>query len=722
MRLPRALLPYINEELGSEIVEPGETPPREPGDFGLSTRNAPGPASGTNVLINDPAGDPFGATQSENSLAAHGQRLVAGWNESFDPGEPASYSGFGYSTDGGRTWTDGGTLPHRISTDFTVGDPYLTVDRDGNFYFASLYSSDGEVLGVSVSRGRFRGNSFAFGPPVYAGVSKNDAGLDKEWIVADPETGELYLAYVRFFDSGANQIELVRSFDHGRSWSAPLVLTDSTREAVQGPRPAVGPNHEVYVVYRVVDLSDFSAHMRIRKSTRHGRVFAPEVNVGERKGENGIFPNVFSGPPGFNRPIGVELPSIAVDRSAGRARGSVYVSWPEAVDFFDDPLGGDGERVEIEGNNTPAVATPFTLGTALAGAFESGSDADWYSFPGTAGQTVEFYLTPAPGFETEGFLRLYCRDGQAADRLAFSYIGGGQAFIAFTLPADGTYQLRALPINPGAIVGGYSIFTGLHVPQALDAARDSRDVMLARSCDGVHWAPREIVNHDAARFDNAFSEVAVDGGGDVHLVWLDHRNDPLCGILTDVYSSRLNHGGERSAADQKVNDGPPTNWNLVPSALAPNMGDYIGLTADGSSVYANWSEGRLGSPDSWMASIGIERRHDSKDASERQGLASGIEGVAAPASVVFGVTNPVRLGTPIAMTLDVPRAMLAHLDVYAVTGQRVRTLLDGAVAPGAQRVTWDARRQDGARVEPGVYFAVFRTVDTRLTRRLVLVR
>jgi hypothetical protein len=715
-RFPRELLPELLREFDAEIEEPGEEPAREPRDWS-GLEHGSRPIVGTNRLINDPSGDPPGSTQSENTIAAHGNELVAGWNESFDPGgRPRSFSGYGYSSDGGRTWTDGGTLPHADTTDFTVGDPCLTVDDDGNFYYASLYSPDGQVLGVSVSRGRFRNRSFSFGLPVMAGVPRaDDDGLDKEWIAADPDNGRLYLTYTRFFLTGASQIELVRSKDKGRTWSSPVVLSDSRTESVQGARPVVGSNHEVYVVYSAVDLRDFTFHMRIRKSTNEGKRFGSAVNVGERRGDHGLYPNVVTGPPGFNRPSGVELPSIAVDRSSGHDRGRVYVTWPEAVNYFEDDLGGAGVSVESENNDSALVATRFGLGGTLVGALGTATDPDWYSFTGRAGQTVEFFLTPAQGDSTEGYLRLFCRQGGTADRLAFSSFGGGQAFVVFTLPSDGTYFVRVLAINPTANAGGYYLFTGVHVRRPGEVARDSRDVVLARSEDGVRWSRRAIVNHDAPGYDNAFPEVAVDSRGDVHVVWYDHRNDSRFGILTDLYWSRSRDDGERFDADLKVNDGPSTNWNLTPSRLAPNMGDYIALTADRGSVYANWADGRLGSPDSWMAELGSERRRPLVAADDE-----GADVAATGGRIALRAVNPAHRGTPVAVGFDLPRAGSVSLDVYSVTGQRVRTLWAGPVRAGSHRIEWDTRGRDGEVVSPGIYFVVLATAERRVSRSLAL--
>ncbi len=715
---PRELLPRLISEFDADIEEPGDEPVGRRRNFAMQSDRSARVVIGANRRINDPTGDPPASTQSENGFVARGRYMVAGWNESFDPGVPRSFSGYGYSSDGGKTWTDGGTLPHRLATDFTLGDPCLAADDEGHFYYASLYSADGTQLGVSVSRGRFRGRSFAFGPPVLAGIPGPADDLDKEWIAVDPDNGDVYVTYTRFFLSGTQQIELVRSRDGGRTWSRPVALTDSTLEAPQGSRPVIGPDHRVHVVYTTVDLADFTAHMRMRTSTNRGVRFGRAATIGEKRGElGGLFLNFVNGPPGFNRPMGVDLPSIAVDRD-GKDGGDLYVCWPEAVNFFEDPLGAGDVLQELANNDSAQVATTFTLGAALIGSFTSATDQDWYSFHGLAGQTVEFFLTPPPGSTADGYLRLFGPGAQTADRLAFSYFGAGQAFIVFTLPADGTYFLRALPINPQAGIGDYLLLTGAHLRNPSDVARDSRDVVVSRSPDGVRWTRRKIVNHDAPRFDNAFPEVAVDSRGDVHVIWYDHRNDPL-GILTDVYHTRSRDGGASFERDQRVNDGPGTNWSLVPSRLAPNLGDYIALVADGRKVYANWADGRLGSPDSWMAEIGPEPRRDEDDA-EGEAIASSEIALVPDGRLALAASNPVRCGSPVVFAIELPEEGVAELEVFSVTGQRVRSLLQGASPAGTRTVTWDTRGRDGAVVAPGVYFALLRSGEHWLSRRVVL--
>jgi hypothetical protein len=734
VRFPRQLLPLLMGEMQGEreggILEPDAEPASVLQGLGLDPARSLSRSLGGNRLTNDPTGDPPGAMQSENTLAAHGRFLATGWNDSFDPRTPRSFSGYGYSSDGGRTWHDGGILPAAGADDQFYGDPSLTVDGDGNFYYASLYVNPSITFGVSVSRGRFVNDALVFDRPVLAGVPGAHDSFDKEWITVDPEDGTLYVSYTRLFDAGGDQIELIRSRDHGRTWSAPVAVTDPATESVQGSRPAVGADGEVYVVYAATDLTDFNSHMRIRRATNRGRSFGPSANIGEAAGDVSVYPNFVTGPPGFNRAGGVEFPSIAVDRGEYHGErhggGDIYVAWNEAVDYFDDLLGGGDVVNEAENNGGPATANAITLGATVVGQLDTATDLDWYSFTGQAGETVEFFLTPPQGATTTSYLRLFGPGGGTADRLALSSFGGGQAFIVFTLPADGTYFIRpALTGGVKAKPGPYLLFTGVHVPNAHDVATDARDVMLSHSRDGLHWSPRVRVNDDPPRYDNAFAEVAVSRGGDVHLVWYDHRRDAQGGILTDLYHTRSRDGGRTFDASERVNDGPGVNWSLVPSPLAPNMGDYIALTADGDDVYTVWADGRLGSPDSWMMPVAarrVGRGHGDDDHHDSSLLAAtgGEDTPAVSASPTLRVTNPSRIGTALSVSFGLPQAGEAELAIYSVTGQRVRTLYAGPVSAGTQRLTWDARGRDGAPVPPGLYFALLRSGATQVRQRVVL--
>lgn len=595
--VPRALaeIPFFQEPgpVADDIaVEINGAPGARPVRGALPSRAS---SVSANVRANDNSADPAGSTQSETTIAALGNNMAAGWNDGKNFSISPGGTGYSYSTNGGLSWTDGGVLPVPNASSLHEGDPVLTNDNAGNFYFADLYTPDNNVTSaIAVCRGAFSPN-LAWNMPVIA-VSTLSDFLDKEWIAADKVGGNVYLTYTRFLAAGGNLIEFTRSTNNGATWSVPTPLTSPAVESVQGSRVVVGPSGEVQVIYFVYDQTSQNNYMRARRSTTAGTSWGPEITL--PTGPSGIISNYGSGPAGFNRAGGIGFPSLTIDNTGGANSGRVYATWEETVNFYYDPLGTLGAVAETEANGSSATANPILIGQTATGSMSSTADQDWFSFAGTAGQTVILYLVPGTG---DGFLRLYSGGGGTANRAMLSYIGFGTGLVVYTLPYTGTFYIRVLANS--ATVGTYLIYTGFNGPDPGDVAgRDTRDVIIQSSPDGVVWDARRVVNDDAALYDNAFPEVAADAAGQVFVDWYDHRGDPL-GIGTDIYYSRSSNASVTFLPSVKVNDGPPVNWSLVSSNLAPNMGDYSALVADGCNVYANFADGRQGTPDSWVATI-----------------------------------------------------------------------------------------------------------------------
>jgi hypothetical protein len=581
---------YLDPEDGSLVL--GEDAPH---------RLPPGLASvSANVRANNTAGDPAGTTNSETSVAALGNNIVAAWNDGKNFGVSPGNTGYAYSSDGGVNYTDGGIPPVVGSNPRHEGDPCVTVDNAGNFYLSDLYTPDnGATSAIAVQRGNFAGTVFTFQSPVLVASTTTDF-LDKEWIFADKVNGNVYCVYTRFFGAGGNQIEFSRSTDQGATWDPPQALSDPNNENCSGARVSVGPNHEVQTMYFVYDFATQNNYMRARRSIDLGVSFGSEVTL--PTGPSGVISGYGSGPAGFNRSRGIGFPSLAIDNSCGPNKGRVYGTWEETVNFYFDPLGTSGVVNEVENNGTAGTATPITIGQEVHGNMANTGDNDFFSFTGTAGQTVILYLNPGSPTPGDGFLRLFAGGGAVANRTQLSYIGYGTGLCVYTLPSSGTYFFRVLANSTN--VGDYIVYTGFDSPNPGDEiGRDTRDAIVQSSPDGSSWDSRRIVNDDAPLFDNTFPEVAVDMNGQVYIDWYDHRNDPTLGINTDIRYSRSGDGSATFNPSVKVNDGPSINWSNVASNLQPNMGDYSTLWADGRNVYANFADGRQGSPDSWVAII-----------------------------------------------------------------------------------------------------------------------
>ncbi len=599
------------------LTRPGDLAPPS----GVSAVRAPrvsvqaGVATPPNHLVNNPAGEPGGACQSEVSIASYGDHVVAAWNDGigiYDAPETDT-QGFGYSTDGGLTWVDGGAPPPTNVGKWN-SDPVVVVnEKTGAFYFAALCDPSGSDNGIGVVKGTFSGSTFAWGTPVVAVTADNAVALlDKNWMAVDSLTGNLYLSYSRFgVVAGqivSDQIQIVRSTDDGQTWIGPQTLSSPADAGlVQGSRPAVGPDGEVYVVWHALGQSsgpnrnspfgrDF---LRIRKSTDGGATFGTEVTA------DSLFSNFGSGAPGFNRGMGITFPGMAVDRSDGPYRGRVYLTWNESLNFYNDPFPDPQSvafaRPESEPNDGSLIATPFTPGEILRGAISfpgSPGDHDYWKFDGTQGQTVIFYLDSL-GTNLDASFRMFCTNGSTL--LGFSQNGtGGEAMLVFTLPSTDAYYIRVASYA-GRSTGGYRILTTLNSPEN-DRARDHRDILVKGSDDGVSWGPTVRVNDSPARFDDWLPEVAVDGSGRVLAAHYDFRDAiSICGGGSNVYLTRSDDGGVTWIPELQISDAT-TSWTDTRSDLIPNQGDYIALFARDSTVFVGWGDGRGLNPDVYAAS------------------------------------------------------------------------------------------------------------------------
>ena len=89
-------------------------------------------------------------------------------------------------------------------------------------------------------------------------------------------------------------------------------------------------------------------------------------------------------------------------------------------------------------------------------------------------------------------------------------------------------------------------------------------------------------------------------------------------------------------------------------------------------------------------------------------------------SLAAAAPNPFSGSTLIRFGLS--RAGSHSLDVYDVSGRKVRTLSRGTLAAGRHEVVWDGRSDDGSAMTSGVYFYRLSAVGGELERRAVLRR
>ena len=82
--------------------------------------------------------------------------------------------------------------------------------------------------------------------------------------------------------------------------------------------------------------------------------------------------------------------------------------------------------------------------------------------------------------------------------------------------------------------------------------------------------------------------------------------------------------------------------------------------------------------------------------------------------------NPFNPSTAIPFVL--PKEQGVRLEIYNVLGQRVRTLMSGSLAPGFHTLVWNGRDDAGRVAAAGLYLALLEAGDSRLTRKMLLVK
>ena len=262
---------YLVERYGSELKKSREDRDRKPEpDFVHRVKVL-------SQIVNDRGQDednPNLTGQEETTIAIYGDTIVVGWNDAKGFGAGAnSVTGYAFSHDGGKTWTDAGELQPPPGH-FSLGDPALAVDRHGNFYFASISFYPDGVGYIGVAKSTDGGETFNQYTDASPGVDPNNF-QDKEFITVDdsggPCDGTVYASWTEFFSTGGNRILLTRSGDGGRTFSQPIQLSPPG-QGVQASFPRVGPNGELYVVWREGNTPG----IRVSKSTDCGRSFGAD--------------------------------------------------------------------------------------------------------------------------------------------------------------------------------------------------------------------------------------------------------------------------------------------------------------------------------------------------------------------------------------------------------------------------------------------------------------
>ncbi|MEM7354173.1 MAG: sialidase family protein, partial [Acidobacteriota bacterium] len=307
-------------------------------------------------IVGDAANEPSIAVDLNNS-----NRIAIGWRQFDTITSNFRQAGWGYTDDGGQSWSVSVIEPGIFRS-----DPVLDSDADGNFYYNSLGVPGGDFV-CDVFRSADGGATWD------GGVFAN--GGDKQWMAIDRTgglgSGHIYSNWSQFASCcGPNSF--TRSTDGGDSYETPISIPT---QPVWGTT-AVGPTGEVYVAG-----NDGGSISVIKSTTLRDPGLAPAfdsnltVDLGGTAG-------AFGGP----NPGGlVGQVWVAVDSGLGPRSGWVYVLMsvdPPGADPLDVHLvrsedGGATWSAPIRINDDPAGSNTWQWFGTLAVAPNGRLDAIW---------------------------------------------------------------------------------------------------------------------------------------------------------------------------------------------------------------------------------------------------------------------------------------------------------------------------------------------------------
>lgn len=294
--------------------------------------------------------------QAELSIAVDnsGQYIVVGYNDSRGfSRNPVSVSGYMYSSDYGKTYTDGGQLPvsghpgtiaaSAIGTTNLpqiLGDPEVKYLGACTFVYASIVIKTLPSGGVAQTMGVHRSLDCGatWQGPYEVQAATNPNGLltatgtardaaDKEFMDVDPDTGRLIMTWSNFTPAAIRGVQIMSAIsdDGGRTWpvsNARVVAATIADGQSSIPRFARASN-DVYVAWRrfpiPTSLFGNGNAIAFARSRDNGLTWEAPIDLSEEFLTQDLI---------LGNDRSTTSPSLAVDTSGGPHDGNIYVVYP----------------------------------------------------------------------------------------------------------------------------------------------------------------------------------------------------------------------------------------------------------------------------------------------------------------------------------------------------------------------------------------------------------
>jgi hypothetical protein len=392
-----------------------------------------------NVTLTQISVDPFTNTTSQHKTEVEpdsysfGSTIVAVTQVGRFNNGGSSDIGWGTSTDGGNTWTNG-FLPGLTVFSTPAGpydrvsDPAVAFDASHNVWLINSLGLTGSstVVGAAAVVNRSTDGGQTWGNAIVVRAISGSQNFDKNWITCDnTSTSPFYgRCYIEYDDNGGgNILHMEYSTDGGLTWNASSVPS----AFVIGGQPVVQPNGTVVVP---IDNSNETS-LQSTLSTDGGVSYAALTTI-TTISKHTVAGSLRSGP----------LPSAEVDGA-----GTVYVVWQDCR--FRTRCRENDIVMTTSTNGTtwtPVVRVPIGTTSDTQDHFIPGIAVDRNTSGGSAHIAITYYYYPAT------------RCSSTTCQLDVGFISsstGGASWGAFTQLA-GPMTLKWLPNTTlGRMVGDY---------------------------------------------------------------------------------------------------------------------------------------------------------------------------------------------------------------------------------------------------------------------------